>query len=150
MFKERLRIRRSRLAWRREMKLTGKLTVLAMAQALGFGLLHLSAQQAAAPSPVVRIGTSDKICQAIGDTDWETRQPTASQTFTRAGLDAADLGYPVEHAGKLFLFFGDSWPPRHPPGALPEIPPDDSVGVTTRTLPPTPSDCLGLEIHHKP
>jgi hypothetical protein len=42
-----------------------------------------------------------------GDTDWETGQPTAARTFRNFGLDAADLGYPVEHAGKLIMLFGD-------------------------------------------
>ncbi|HJX85319.1 MAG TPA: hypothetical protein VJ723_13340, partial [Candidatus Angelobacter sp.] len=75
------------------MKLTGKVAALAVAQTLSFGFFQMSAQMSAphpvTPAPVVRIGTSDKICQAIGDTDWETRQPTAARTLARAGLDAA-------------------------------------------------------------
>jgi hypothetical protein len=67
--------------------------------------------------------------QLTGDVDWETGRPTAARTFTNFGLDAADLGYPVEHDGKLILLYGDSWPPRHPGGAIGEISPDDAVGM---------------------
>jgi|GEM_PF-1345249 len=98
-------------------------------------------------------GSTQKICQLIGDIDWETGQPTAARTFTNFGLDAADLGYPVEHLGKLILLFGDSWPPPHPLNETPlqsEVPPDDSVGVTIRTALPNASDgkCLELVINH--
>ncbi len=98
-------------------------------------------------------GSTRKVCQLIGDTDWQTGQPTAARTFTNFGLDAADLGYPVEHDGKLVLLFGDSWPPPHPAhesAAQSELPPDDSVGITQRTAPPSTSDgrCLELQINH--
>src|SRR5208282_3916973 len=83
-------------------------------------------------SPVTRIGTTEKICQLTGDTDWDTGLPTPGRTFANFGLDAADLGYPVEHAGRLILLFGDSWPPPHPRGSAAEEPPDDAVGVVTR------------------
>jgi hypothetical protein len=36
-------------------------------------------------------------CQLTGDVDWETGQPTAARTLANFGLDAVDLGYPVEH-----------------------------------------------------
>src|ERR1700680_1370741 len=85
------------------------------------GMVAASAAEAGAPAAVMRIGNTEKICQLTGDMDWETGRPTAARTFANYGLDAADLGYPVEHAGKLILFFGDSWPPRHPSGAAGEI-----------------------------
>src|SRR5579859_1530290 len=102
----------------------------------------------AAADVITRLGTSDKICQLTGDKDWETGAPTAARTFSKAGLDAADLGYPVEHQGKLILLFGDSWPPPHGGGPAGEIPPDDAVGVTTRKDAPTPKECLQMEVHH--
>jgi hypothetical protein len=108
------------------------------------------AAEPGAPSPVTRVGTSDKICQLTGDTDWETGRPTPGRTFTNFGLDAADLGYPVEHAGKLFLLFGDSWPPPHPPGSAAEVPPDDAVGVIVRREPPTSDKCLEMQVNRKP
>src|SRR5271157_615598 len=93
-------------------------------------------------------GSTQKICQLIGDIDWETGRPTAARTFANFGLDAADLGYPVEHDGKLILLFGDSWPPRHPGGAIGEIPPDDAVGITVRRQPPSnDGKCLELRLH---
>src|SRR5580704_9922350 len=103
------------------------------------------------PPPPTSIGTSQKVCQLTGDVDWETGQPTAARTLANFGLDAVDLGYPVEHDGKLILMFGDSWPPPHGGGAAGEIPPDDAVGVTTRREPPgNDGKCLELAIHDKP
>ena len=64
-------------------------------------------------------GSTQKVCQLLGDVDWETGQPTAARTFSNGGLLAADLGYPVEHLGKLILLFGDSWPPPHPKNESP-------------------------------
>jgi hypothetical protein len=109
-----------------------------------------SATDRGAPAPVARIGGTEKICQLTGERDWETGEPTSARTFTNFGLDAADLGYPIEHAGKLILLFGDSWPPRHPGGAAGEIPPDDAVGVVTRREPPgSDGKCLEMRIHHR-
>jgi hypothetical protein len=127
------------------------LAVLLMAQAAGTESPHLNAADTGTPDPPVRIGRSEKVCQLTGEIDWETGLPTAAKTFTSAGLDAADLGYPVEHGDKLILLFGDSWPPPHGGGAAGELPPDDAVGVTTRKDPPTEKDgrCLELEVHHR-
>jgi hypothetical protein len=110
------------------------------------------ASRAGAPAPVRLVGDTAKLCQLTGEKDWESGRPTAARTFSRFGLDAADLGYPVEHNGKLILLFGDSWPPPHGGGAAGEVVPDDAVGVTTRSAPPTQEDgkCLELEVHHTP
>jgi len=103
------------------------------------------------PAPLTRVGNSEKICQLTGDTDWETGQPTAAVTLRNFGLDAVDLGYPVEHAGKLILLFGDSWPARHPAGPAGEVPPDDAVGVIIRREPPSnDGKCLEMQVHQKP
>jgi hypothetical protein len=93
--------------------------------------------KAGAPASVRLVGDTAKVCQLTGEKDWESGRPTAARTFSRFGLDAADLGYPVEHNGKLILLFGDSWPPPHGGGAAGEVVPDDAVGVTTRRTPPT-------------
>jgi hypothetical protein len=118
------------------------------------GLLLIGACEALAqngpPSPPVRVGTSDKVCQLTGDVDWETGRPTAARTLANFGLDAVDLGYPVEHDGKLILLFGDTWPPAHGGGGAGEIPPDDAVGVSARRAPPgNDGKCLELAIHDK-
>jgi hypothetical protein len=117
--------------------MTFKLAAVLTTQFVIIGLLGASAAETGAPGPVARIGSTEKVCQLTGDTDWETGRPTAGRTFSNFGLDAADLGYPVEHAGKLILLFGDSWPPRHPGGAIREVPPDDAVGVVIRREAPT-------------
>ena len=109
----------------------------------------LRAAETAPPAPIV-IGASRKVCQLTGDVDWETGQPTAARTLTNFGLDAVDLGYPVEHDGKLFFLFGDTRPATHSGGRGPasEIPPDDSVGFTTRRAPPgNDGKCLGLKLN---
>ncbi|MFZ1041089.1 MAG: DUF4185 domain-containing protein [Anaerolineales bacterium] len=55
-------------------------------------------------------GSSQKICQLVGETDREFNQPTANQTASRYGLVGDDLGYSFESNGKLFFLFGDSNP----------------------------------------
>jgi hypothetical protein len=132
------------------------LSVLCLFGWLGLpGLLAAFSRAAAAetnaPAPVMRIGSSEKICQLTGDTDWETGRPTAAGTLRNFGLDGTDLGYPVEHADKLILLFGDSWPPRHPAGAAAIVPPDDAVGVVIRReLPTDDGKCLELRLNQKP
>ena len=53
-------------------------------------------------------GSTQKICQLVGETDREFNKPTSNQTETRFGLVGDDLGYSFEHDGKLFFLFGDS------------------------------------------
>ncbi len=103
------------------------------------------------PASVRRIGASERICQLTGETDWLTGRPTAAKTLSAFGLDATDLGYPVEHQGKLFLLFGDSWPTRLAPGEAAEAPPNDAVGMVARRAPPSDDGkCLELQIQEKP
>lgn len=111
-------------------------------------LTVLFAQNPAPPS-APRVTDTERVCQSTGDVDWETGRPTAAQTLKNFGLDAADLGYPVEHDGKLVLLFGDSWPAGHGAGPAGELPPDDAVGVTLRRDPPTPQACLDLVVHSR-
>jgi hypothetical protein len=86
------------------------------------------------------------VCQLIGDTDWATGQPTAAQTLSEFGLDALDLGFPVDSgSGKLFFLFGDALPNRNPPNGNPTVPPNDALGWTTRTTVPDSKTCLDLQ-----
>jgi hypothetical protein len=124
---------------------------LAAVLAMQFLLAAAPGASAAAPAPLARVGNSEKICQLTGDTDWETGQPTAARTLHNFGLGGADLGFPVEHAGKLVFLFGDTFPPQHSNGVTGEIPPDDAVGVSERLEPPGhDGKCLELQIHQKP
>src|SRR6516225_1719873 len=86
-----------------------------------------------APPALVRVGPPEKICQLTGEVDWETGKPTAAKTLSSFGLDAVDLGYPVETGKKLILLFGDTRPSGHGGGQQSEIPPDDAVGEVVRT-----------------
>src|SRR3974390_2171753 len=89
------------------------------------------------------VGSSTKICQLTGDTDWSTNHPTAAQTNARFGLVAVDLGFPVDSGrAPLYFLFGDARPTTNGN----PIPPDDALGVTTRTAPPDPTTCLGLDL----
>jgi Domain of unknown function (DUF4185) len=107
-----------------------------------------SAAENAAPPAPVRVGTSDKVCQLTGDVDWETGRPTAARTMTNFGMEAVDLGFPVEHDGKLYFLFGDTRPAGHGGGPEGEVPPDDSVGFTTRRAPPgNDGKCLELQLN---
>ena len=129
--------------WRHAVPIVGCMLLL--------DLGHAAAAETAVPAPPMQVGVSEKVCQLTGDLDWETGRPTAARTFTNFGLDAVDLGYPVEHNGKLILLFGDTWPPPHGGGAEGEVPPDDAVGVTTRREPPgLDGKCLELQVHDQP
>ena len=109
-----------------------------------FGLIGLARANAAV---IERVGAPEKICQLTGDIDWESGKPTAARTYANFGLDAADLGYPIEHDGKLILLFGDSWPTMQKPGTQAEEPPNDAVGIVTRKEAPDSADCLGMTIN---
>src|ERR1700680_1850623 len=61
-------------------------------------------------NPIFVPGSSQKVCQLIGETDREFNMPTVSQTETNYGLSGNDLGYSFEHNGKLWFLFGDSKP----------------------------------------
>lgn len=89
------------------------------------------------------VGSSAKMCQLTGDTDWATNLPTAARTQTRFGLVAVDLGFPVDSGERaLYFLFGDS----RPTVTLNPVPPDDALGVTTRTAVPDPATCLDLQL----
>ncbi len=123
---------------------------LAVAVAATSAVAQPAAPAAEAPPAVRVVAATEKVCQLTGELDWETGRPTAARTRSSFGLDAADLGYPVEHRGKLLLLYGDSCPPGHGGGAAGELPPDDAVGVSARREPPRAQDgrCLDLAVHH--
>lgn len=92
-------------------------------------------------------GRSEKVCQLTGDADWESGVPTTTLTQQRFGLGAVDLGYPVEHQGRLALLFGDTWATHTPHDGDEANPPDDAVGWITSRTPPTKSWNPDLEIN---
>jgi hypothetical protein len=94
------------------------------------------------------VGSSTKICQLIGETDWATNLPTAAKTLTNFGLIGVDLGFPVDSGapGRLYFLFGDAVPPDHTTTAIPSAPPDDALGYTTRTAVPDATTCLNLDL----
>jgi hypothetical protein len=53
-------------------------------------------------------GSTQEVCQLTGQTDYETGQPTSSETKTRYGLTAADEGSSFEFDGNLWWLFGDA------------------------------------------
>jgi hypothetical protein len=100
----------------------------------------------ASAASLTLIGSSKKVCQLTGEKDWLTGQPTAAQTNTRYGLFSVDLGFPVDSGhGPLYFLFGDVVPASLIPNLNP-IPPDDALGVTTRTSPPDSATCLDLKL----
>jgi hypothetical protein len=127
-----------------------RIKCIALAAVLWLAGMFAAGAQTAPPAPQ-RIGMSEKICQLTGDTDWETNKPSLDRTRTNFGLEAVDLGYPVEHGDKLILLFGDTRPATHGGGPAGEIPPDDSVGFTTRHVPPgSAGKCLDLKLNDQP
>src|ERR1700680_3839760 len=100
-------------------------------------------------NPILFPGSSQKVCQLIGETDREFNMPTVSQTETNYGLSGNDLGYSFEHNGKLWFLFGDSKPTAtfnaKPNGQTnpPRMPLDnDSIGFTSGT---NIDQCLKLD-----
>ncbi len=109
----------------------------------------LACAPGAAPSADLTHGASEKVCQLTGRNDWATGIPTTTQT-QQYGLVGTDLGYPVEHDGRLALFFGDSRAAPPIPEPRDELgPPDDAVGWITSRTPPTQSQCTDLTINHE-
>ena len=82
--------------------------------ALPFLLLLLTplAQVTAATTSTVTTyqGSSQKLCQLTGQTDYEFNTTTTSQTATRYGLERADNGYSFLYDGRLWFLFGDTGP----------------------------------------
>lgn len=68
-----------------------------------------SLQLAAQPDIHYHPGTTRKVSQLTGDWDRAWGVPTLSQTNTRAGFWATDLGSIVEHKDRLLFLFGDTW-----------------------------------------
>jgi hypothetical protein len=64
---------------------------------------------------VRRVGAPQKLYQLIGDLDreYDPPRPTYLRTESTVGLFGADLGYPVVHQGKLYLFFADGLTPYY-------------------------------------
>jgi hypothetical protein len=69
---------------------------------------------AGAPSIQLQWVGTQKIEQIIGDVDWATGAPTASQTFTKSYVLGNGLGYSFEHfnsaqnSNELIFLFGDT------------------------------------------
>ena len=53
-------------------------------------------------------GSTLKVEQLVGDVDYQTKKPTASQTVTRYNILGSDIGYSFESNGKLIFTFGDT------------------------------------------
>lgn len=90
-------------------------------------------------------GTSERVCQLTGETEWTTGLPTTFKPENR-GMDGTDLGYPVEHNGRLALLFGDT---RKRPSVVSDEsgPADDAVGWITSESPPTHEACTDLVLN---
>jgi hypothetical protein len=82
-----------------EVEMPFKILAVLAAQIVLVAAPGADAAESNGPAPLLRIGSSEKVCQLTGDTDWETGQPTAARTFHNFGLRGVDLGFPVEHAG---------------------------------------------------
>ncbi len=79
----------------------------AMAASIDLNLFKVAAP--VAPVSLTWIpGSSSKVEQLLGDTDYQTGQPTLSQSNTRYQVAGADLGYSFEHKGRTIFLFGDT------------------------------------------
>jgi len=70
---------------------------------------ELAAPDAAAdavPRPLPQLASTDQLCKLLNNRS--VSDPTANDVQHRANVLGADLGIPVEHAGSLYIFFGDT------------------------------------------
>ena len=78
-----------------------------------FGAVLLTSPAAAQPAGgtttlTFNSGSTVKVEQLLGDMDYQTKKPTASQTVTRFNILGSDIGYSFENNGKLMFSFGDT------------------------------------------
>ena len=97
---------------------------------------------AAAVNPTLRAdtfyvaGSTRKICQLVGDTDFQWLTPTENLTQTRAGIYGTDLGVSFMHNGVTYVVFGDT---------VGKVSGDrDPIAFTTDT---NPEDGMALTFH---
>lgn len=60
----------------------------------------------AAPRPAPVLASTDQLCKLLSNRN--TSDPTANDVQHRSNVLGADLGIPVEHAGTLYIMFGDT------------------------------------------
>ncbi len=82
-------------------------------------------------------GSTRKICQLVGDTDYQWLTPTENLTQTRAGFYGTDLGVPFVHNGLTYVVFGDTWGDsfwdRDPIAFTTDTDPEDGIQLTFYT-----------------
>jgi len=82
-------------------------------------------------------GNSRKVCQLIGDTDWQTGQRTSNQSYTRAGIPGEDEGIIGDHKGQPWLYMADIYRPKQGRN-------QDSDSYA-QILPGDPDSCISLK-----
>ena len=86
--------------------------------------------------PAVTPGSSQKVCQLVGDFDRDLGTPTLNLTWSRYQLFGTDLGASFEHDGRLWFLFGDSVPESGNPAC------GDSIATAPASV--DPLQCLPL------
>jgi hypothetical protein len=102
-------------------------------------LLCTAASLAAEPTELDYVpGSSQKLCQLIGDRDVQTGKPTSNLSETKAGVAGTDLGFSFEHGGKVFFLFGDT----HPRANLKRQDSEDAIASSNGKL--QQNNCVAL------
>lgn len=102
----------------------------------------LESAQIFVPSAVsVKPGSVRKICQVLGNTDFETGQPAPNRTLTRYGLYGTDLGQSFNWGLKTFFLFGDTVGLLEEGARREADVNEDTIAYSTDT---DPEDCLSL------
>lgn len=90
-----------------------------------------------APDTFYVAGSTRKICQLVGDTDFQWLTPVENLTQTRAGFYGADLGVSFVHNGVTYVVFGDTWGGqsgnRDPIAFTTDTNPEDGLALTFYT-----------------
>lgn len=84
-------------------------TLVAAGLALASGFACGAAVNPTVPPDVSYVaGSTRKIAQLIGDTDFQWLTPTPTRTLSRVGIIGSDLGVSFQHKGATWLAFGDT------------------------------------------
>lgn len=87
------------------------------------------------------VGSTRKIEQLIGDTDFERLTPTSNRTESRFGITGSDLGVSFSHNGLTYVVFGDTlggvYDSRDPIAFTTDTEPEDGILLNFLTDGPT-------------
>ncbi len=100
-----------------------------------YGLTNIKKVNDSQSTDVIISSRAEKICQLVGDFDYQKQKPTQNLTNTHYKLESTDLGVPFIHKDRTYILFGDTNGPKK----------GDAIACTTDK---NPEDGLDLIFLH--